>query len=402
MRYSILVTGAEGMIGSALVRRLKCIRDGKVDAGCDLVINDVFEIDRDSTKDQLRDYLAQCNFVFNFAGVNRAECEEEYRRGNVTFLHDLLGELRRLGKKTPVMQASSIHAAMQGRYSGSIYGLTKLEAERELAQYGLSTGAPVAIYRFPNVMGPSRPNYNSAISTFCWAVARDEPIYIDNPATELEVVYVDDLVDEMVALLLGAENHCEYPDDQRELSIPDNCRYCCVPTAYKVSLGEIVGLLKEFRNQRESLVIPEMPAGSFQKKLYSLFLGYLAPEQFKFSLKSNVDSRGSFTELFHTVDCGQISVNITKPGFTKGQHWHESKWEIFVVVAGEALVRERKIDSSEEIAFRVSGSCPEAIYMIPGWTHSITNVSQSDDLVTIMFCNENFNRARPDTYFEEV
>lgn len=397
---NILVTGAKGMVGTALCANLKNLRDGKNRTRPGLHIDEIYEYDLASTPAELEEYCAKADFVFNLAGVNRPENPEDFMRGNFGFASELLDCLKRHGNPAPVMLSSSIQATLAGRFAGSEYGRSKLAGEELFFSYGRETGAPVYVYRFPNLMGHSRPNYNSAVSTFCWAVANDQPYTVNDSSTELELLYIDDLVEGMFDLLEGKEQHCEF--DGVETFLQADGRYCCVPVTYKATLGEIVDLLAQFKVQPETLLMPKMPVGSFAKKLYSLYLTYLPTEQFRYPLKMNADERGSFTELLKTADCGQVSVNITRPGVTKGQHWHNSKWELFIVVHGTALIRERCLATGETVEFTVSGEHIEAVHMIPGWTHSITNLSETDELVTVMTCNEVFDPARPDTFFEPV
>lgn len=397
---NILVTGAKGMVGTALCANLKNLRDGKNRTRPGLRIDEIYEYDLASTPAELEDYCAKADFVFNLAGVNRPENPEDFMRGNFGFASELLECLKRHGNKAPVMLSSSIQATLAGRFAGSEYGRSKLAGEELFFAYGRETGAPVYVYRFPNLMGHSRPNYNSAVSTFCWAVANDQPYTVNDRSTELELLYIDDLVEGLFDLLEGKEQHCAF--DGVETVLQADGRYCCVPMTHKATLGEIVDLLAQFKTQPETLLMPRMPDGSFAKKLYSLYLTYLPTDQFKYPLKMNADERGSFTELLKTADCGQVSVNITRPGVTKGQHWHNSKWELFIVVHGTALIRERCLATGETVEFTVSGERIEAVHMIPGWTHSITNLSETDELVTVMTCNEVFDPARPDTFFEPV
>lgn len=397
---NILVTGARGMVGTALCANLKNLRDGKNRTRPGLRIDKIYEYDLASTPAELEDYCAKADFVFNLAGVNRPENPEDFMRGNFGFASELLDCLKRHGNPAPVMLSSSIQATLAGRFAGSEYGRSKLAGEELFFAYGAETGAPVYVYRFPNLMGHSRPKYNSAVSTFCWAVANGEPFTVNDRSTELELLYIDDLIEGMFNLLEGKERRCEF--DGTETILKADGHYCCVPAAHRVTLGEIVDLLQEFKQQPETLLMPKMPDGSFAKKLFSLYLTYLPTEQFKYPLKMNMDDRGSFTELLKTADCGQVSVNISKPGITKGQHWHNSKWELFIVVHGTALIRERNIHTDETVEFRVSGEKIEAVRMIPGWTHSIINLSDTEELVTVMTCNEVFDPARPDTFFEPV
>ena len=396
----ILVTGAKGMVGTALVNNLKNIRDGKNRTRPSLSIEEIYEYDIDSSLSDLDKYCSTCDFVFNLAGVNRPENPEDFMKGNFGFASILLDTLKKHGNKCPIMLSSSIQATLAGRFGNSEYGRSKKAGEELFFNYGAETGASVHVYRFPNLMGHSRPKYNSAVSTFCWAVANDQPFTVNDRSTELELLYIDDLVEGLFDLLEGKEQHCEF--DGVETVPCDSGRYCCVPVTHKVTLGEIVDLLSEFKQQPVSLMMPKMPAGSFAKKLYSLYLSYLPPEKFKYALKMNVDDRGSFTELVHTEDCGQVSINISKPGITKGQHWHNSKWELFIVVQGHGLIQERNINTGETVEFEVSGDKIEAVHMIPGWTHNIINLSETENLVTVMTCNEIFNPNRPDTFFEKV
>lgn len=396
----ILVTGAKGMVGTALVNNLKNIRDGKNKTRPNIVIDEIYEYDIDSTSEELDKYCSDCDFVFNLAGVNRPENPEEFMKGNFGFASQLLGCLKKHGNKSTIMLSSSIQATLSGRFGDSEYGRSKKAGEELFFSYAEGTGAKVAVYRFPNLMGHSRPKYNSAVSTFCWAVANDEPFTVNDRSTELELLYIDDLVEGMFDLLEGKESHCEF--DGVETVLKDDGRFCCVPVTYKVTLGEIVDLLESFKSQSTTLLMPKMPNGSFAKKLYSLYLSYLPTEKFKYALKMNIDDRGSFTELVHTEDCGQVSINISKPGITKGQHWHNSKWELFIVVAGHGLIQERNINTGETVEFEVSGDKIEAVHMIPGWTHNIINLSDTEDLVTVMTCNEIFDPNRPDTYYEPV
>lgn len=396
----ILVTGAKGMVGTALVNNLKNIRDGKNRTRPDLTIDEIYEYDRDSTRDELESYCRKADFVFNLAGVNRPDNPDDFMKGNFGFASVLLDTLKKFHNTCPVMLSSSIQATLAGRFGNSEYGRSKKAGEELFFAYGKETGAKVAVYRFPNLMGHSRPNYNSAVSTFCWAVANDRPFTVNDRSTELELLYIDDLIEGMYDLLEGREEHCEF--DGVDTVLKEDGRYCCVPVTHKVTLGEIVDLLEIFKNQPATLMMPRMPEGSFAKKLFSLYLTYLPPAKFKYPFKMNVDDRGSFTELLHTEDCGQVSVNISRPGITKGQHWHNSKWEIFIVVSGHGLIQERNINTGEKIEFEVSGDKIEAVYMIPGWTHNIINLSETENLVTVMTCNEIFNPAHPDTFAEKV
>lgn len=396
----ILVTGAKGMVGTALCNNLKNLRDGKNRTRPALSIEEIYEYDLDSTPAQLEEYCQKADFVFHLAGINRPTDPADFMRGNFGFSSVLLDTLKKHQNRAPIMLSSSIQATLAGRFGDSEYGRSKQAGENLLFDYEAETGARVFVYRFPNLMGHSRPKYNSAVSTFCWAVANDQEFTVNDPSVELELLYIDDLVEGMLDLLEGKEVRCSFAGVD---TVPDeNGRFCCVPVTHRVTLGEIVALLEEFRAQPTTLLMPKMPAGSFAKKLYSLYLTYLPAERFKYALKMNVDDRGSFTELLHTVDCGQVSVNISRPGITKGQHWHNSKWELFIVVAGHALIRERNINTGETVEFEVSGDKIEAVHMIPGWTHNIINLSDTENLVTVMTCNEVFDPSHPDTFFEKV
>ena len=396
---NILVTGAKGMVGTSLVNNLKNIRDGKNKTRPSIHIEEIYEYDS-GDEDKLDLYCAKSDFVFNLAGVNRPTNPEDFMNGNFGFASTLLEALWKHNNKAPIMLSSSTQASLSGRFAGSEYGKSKLAGEELFFKYGKENSVPVYVYRFPNVMGHSRPKYNSAVSTFCWAIANDEEFTVNDRSTELELLYIDDLVEGMFDLLEGKEKHCEY-DGLNTIEKEDG-RFCYVPVTHKVTLGEIVDLLQEFKKQPASLLMPKMPDGSFAKKLFSLYLSYLPKEQFKYALKMNVDDRGSFTELVHTLDCGQVSINISKPGITKGNHWHNSKWEQFIVVSGHGLIQERNINTGEFVEFEVSGDKIEAVYMIPGWTHNIINLSETENLVTVMTCNEIFNKDRPDTFFEVV
>ena len=397
---NILVTGAKGMVGTALVNNLKNIRDGKNRTRPELLVEEIYEYDIDSTMEQLDEYCGKADFVFHLAGVNRPKQQSEFMEGNFGFSSTLLDILKKRENKAPIMLSSSIQATLIGRYGESDYGRSKLAGEELFFSYAEENGVKVAVYRFPNLMGYSRPNYNSAVSTFCNAVANDLDFTVNDRSTELELLYIDDLVEAMFDLLENKECHCEY-DGLDPVANP-NGKYCYVPVTHKVTLGEIVDLLEQFKAQPSTLLMPKMPEGSFAKKLYSLYLTYLPKEKFKYDLQMNVDDRGSFTELLHTQDCGQVSINISKPGITKGQHWHNSKWEIFIVVAGHGLIQERNINTGEMVEFEVSGDKIEAVYMIPGWTHNIINLSETENLVTVMICNEVFDKERPDTFGEVV
>lgn len=397
----ILVTGAKGFVGRNLCAQLNNIKEGKAKCYGNLVVDEVFEYDIDSTPEELESYCRESDFVFNLAGVNRPQNTEEFMQGNFGFASTLLDTLKKFGNRCPVMLSSSIQATLIGRYAEGDYGKSKKAGEELFFDYGKETGAKVLVYRFPNLFGKwCRPNYNSAVATFCNNIANDLPIQVNNPATELELLYIDDLVDEMIAALKGEEHHCEF--DGVDTVLKADGRYCAVPVSHKATLGEIVDLLHRFHEQPQTLVVPEIPENSFAKKLYSTYLSYLPKDKVKFPLKMNVDSRGSFTELLKTCNCGQVSINISKPGITKGQHWHNSKWEFFIVVSGHGLIQERKIGTDEVLNFEVSGDNIEAIHMLPGYTHNIINLSETENLVTVMWANEAFDPNRPDTYFEPV
>lgn len=396
----ILVTGAKGMVGTALVNNLKTIQDGRNKTRPNIHIEEIYEYDIDNTLEELDQYCKECNFVFNLAGVNRPENTEDFMNGNFGFASILLDTLKKYDNKSTIMLSSSIQATLAGRFGTSEYGKSKKAGEELFFDYSKETVAKVAVYRFPNLMGHSRPRYNSAISTFCYAVANDEEFTVNDRTTELEVLYIDDLIEGMYDLLEGKERHCEF--NGVETVEKEDGRYCYIPVTHKVTLGEIVDLLEQFKNQPKTLMMPKMPDGSFAKKLYSLYLSYLPKEKFAYSLKMNCDERGSFTELVHTEDCGQVSINISRPGITKGQHWHNSKWELFIVVQGHGLIQERNINTGEIVEFEVSGDKIEAVHMIPGWTHNIINLSETENLVTVMTCNEVFNPNHPDTFFDPV
>ena len=397
----ILVTGAKGFVGRNLCAELKNIRDGKARCYGDLAVEKVFEYDIDSTPEELDKWCAECDFVFNLAGVNRPKENSEFMSGNFGFASTLLDTLRKHGNKCPVMLSSSQQASLAGRFGNSEYGRSKKAGEDLFLDYAAATGARVLVYRFPNLFGKwCRPNYNSAVATFCNNIANDLPIQVNDPSVELELLYIDDLVSEMIAALKGKEHRCEF-DGLAVLPMPSG-RYCYCPVTHHARLGEIVDLLHKFHDQPQTLMVPEIPEGSFAKKLYSTYLSYLPTSKVAFPLKMNVDSRGSFTELLHTANCGQVSVNVSKPGVTKGQHWHHTKWEFFIVVSGRALIQERRIDSDEVIEFEVSGDEIKAVHMLPGYTHNIINLSDTEDLVTVMWANEIFDPSHPDTYFEPV
>lgn len=387
---NVLITGANGFVGRNLTQRLYALRDGRDRTRPALRIDEVLLYARETAPETLAAYCRSADFVVHLAGVNRPQDPEEFTTGNTDLTRTLLAQLRQSGNRCPVLLASSIQASLTGRYAGSPYGHSKRAAEALLRAYSEQTGAQGLIYRFPNLFGKwCRPNYNSVVATFCHNIARDMPITVSDPAAELELVYIDDLVDE---LLDAMEGHPHRAD----------AGYYRVPVSHPVTLGEIVRLLRSFHDQPQTLLLPQIPDGSFAKKLYSTYLSYLPPEKVAFPLKMNVDARGSFTELLKTDACGQVSVNITKPGITKGQHWHNSKWEFFIVVAGRGLIRERRIGSDEVIEFAVSGERIEAVHMLPGYTHDIINLSDTEDLVTVMWANERFDPEHPDTYFEEV
>lgn len=396
----ILVTGAKGFVGKNLVCNLYNIKEGK-NRTRDLKIEDIFEYDIDSTLEELDTYCRECDFVFNLAGVNRPKDQSEFMQGNFGFASTLLDTLKKYKNNCPVMLSSSIQATLIGRYGTSDYGKSKLAGEELFFNYSKETGAKVLIYRFPNLFGKwCRPNYNSAVATFCNNIANDLPIQVNDRSTELELLYIDDLVEEMLDALEGKEHHCEF-EGVEAVGCEDG-RYCYTPTTHHVTLGEIVDLLNEFENQPETLVVPEIPHNSFAKKLYSTYLSYLPKEKVSFPLKMNVDDRGSFTELLKSEKCGQVSINISKPGITKGEHWHNSKWEFFIVVSGHGLIQERKIGTDEILEFEVSGDKIEAVHMLPGYTHNIINLSETENLVTVMWANESFDPKHPDTFFEKV
>ena len=417
----ILVTGAKGFVGRNLCAQLKNIRDGKArnygfeiagQAGNDddrharpdrasNCIEEIFEYDIDSTPAELDAWCAEADFVFNLAGVNRPKDASEFMKGNFGFASTLLDTLRAHGNTCPVMLASSQQASLAGRFGNSEYGRSKKAGEDLFLDYGDDTGAKVLVYRFPNLFGKwCRPNYNSAVATFCNAIANDLPYTVNDPSVELELLYIDDLVDEMIACLRGEEHRCDF-DGLGVFPLKDG-KYCYVPMTHRATLGEIVDLLHTFADQPKTLMIPEIPDGSFAKKLYSTYLSYLPASKVAFPLNMKVDERGSFTELVHTLNAGQVSINISKPGITKGQHWHNTKWEFFIVVSGHGLIQERRLDSDEVIEFEVSGDNIQAVHMLPGYTHNIINLSDTENLVTVMYANEVFDPKKPDTYFEPV
>ena len=398
---NILVTGAKGFVGKNLCAQLQNILEGKARFHGNIVINQIFEYDIDSTEEELEQYCKDADFVFNLAGVNRPQNQEEFMQGNFGFASKLLDTLKKYGNRCPVMLSSSIQATLKGRFGDSEYGRSKRAGEELFFNYSKDTGAKVLVYRFPNLFGKwCRPNYNSAVATFCNNIANDLPIQINDRSTELELLYIDDLVDEMIAALKGEEHHCEFEDVETVLT--EAGRYCAAPVTHKITLGEIADLLYSFKEQPSTLLIPEIPNNSFAKKLYSTYLSYLPKEKVSFALKMNVDNRGSFTELFKSANCGQVSINISKPGITKGEHWHNTKWEFFVVVSGKGLIQQRRIGGEEVLNFEVSGEKIEAVHMLPGYTHNIINLSETEDLVTVMWANEQFDPERPDTFFEKV
>lgn len=398
---NILVTGAKGFVGKNLCEALKNIKDNKDRTRPEIKIENVFEYDIDSDASVLESYAAKADFVFNLAGVNRPQNNEEFMHGNHDFIFTLLDLLEKNNNKCPVMISSSIQATLQGRFAGSEYGISKKAGEDLAFDYSLRTGAKVLVYRFPNLFGKwCRPNYNSAVATFCNNIANDLPITVNDPSVELELLYIDDLVCEMLDALEGKEHHCDF--DGVSAVICDGGKFCAAPVTHKVTLGEIVELLDKFSAQPKTLLMPEIPDNSFSKKLYSTYLSYLPKDKAAFELKMNVDDRGSFTELLRTENCGQFSVNISKPGITKGQHWHNTKWEFFIVVSGNGLIQQRKVGSDEVLDFYVSGDKIEAVHMLPGYTHNIINLSDTQDLVTLMWANELFNPNKPDTFFDPV
>ena len=398
---NILVTGAGGFVGKNLVCNLANIRDGKNRTRPKLKIDEIMEYDLENTPQELDAFCARADFVFNLAGVNRPKDPEEFRKGNFGFASTLLDTLKKHSNTCPVMLSSSIQATLSGRFGTSEYGLSKKEGEELFFAYGEETGAKVLVYRFPNLVGKwVRPNYNSAVGTFCHNIANDLPITVNDPRVELEMLFIDDLVEELFDALEGHEHHCEF--DGVETVLREDGRYCAAPVTHKATLGYIVECLHSFHDQPKTLMMPGIPSGSFEKKLYSMYLSYLPREKAIFDLKMNTDDRGSFTELMKTTDHGQFSVNISKPGVTKGQHWHNSKWEFFIVVAGHGLIQQRKIGTEEVLNFEVSGETIQAVHMLPGYTHNIINLSDTENLVTVMWANEPFDPNRPDTFFEPV
>lgn len=398
---NILITGAKGFVGKNLVANLNNIKENKNRTRPNIQISDIYEYDVDTAPQLLDEYCAKADFVFNLAGVNRPKDQSEFMAGNFGFASTLLDTLKKYGNNCPVMLSSSIQATLIGRYGESDYGKSKLAGEELFFEYGKETNAKVLVYRFPNLFGKwCRPNYNSAVATFCNNIANDLPIQVNDRNTELELLYIDDLVEEFLDALEGKEHYCNY--EGLDAVASEEGRYCYVPVTHKVTLGEIVDLLESFKKQPKSLVMPEIPNNSFAKKLYSTYLSYLPKEETIFPMKMNVDDRGSFTELLKTEKCGQFSVNISKPGITKGEHWHNSKWEFFIVVSGHGLIQERKIGTDEVIEFEVSGENIQAIHMLPGYTHNIINLSETENLVTVMWANEQFDPEHPDTFFEKV
>ena len=422
----ILVTGAKGFVGKNLCAQLNNKKDGKARCYGDMQIEEVFEYDLDSTPEQLDQWCKECDFVFNLAGVNRPKDNDEFMKGNFGFASTLLDTLKAHGNNCPVMLSSSQQASLTGRFGNSEYGRSKKAGEDLFLEYGKETGAKVLVYRFPNLYGKwCPPNYNSAVATFCNNIANDLPITVNDPSVELELLYIDDLVDEMIHALKGEEHHCEFEglevipmngpntdctnktDDEKSVQSDKSVfekvgRYCYCPITHKATLGEIVDLLHRFADMPKTLMIPEIPADSFAKRLYSTFLSYLPKDKAIFDLKMNVDPRGSFTELVHTLNCGQVSINISKPGITKGEHWHNTKWEQFIVVAGHGLIQLRKEGTDEVLNYEVSGDKIQSVIMLPGYTHNIINLSDTEDLVTVMYCNEIFDPNKPDTYFDKV
>ena len=397
---NILVTGAKGFVGKNLCVALKNIRDGKDKTRKNLVIDKIFEYDLDSTDVDLNEYCAKADFVFNLAGVNRPQNPEEFMNGNFGFTSKLLNTLKQYGNTCPIMISSSIQATCIGRYD-SDYGRSKKAGEELVFAYGEETGAKVLVYRFPNLFGKwCRPNYNSVVATFCNNIANDMPITVNDPDIQLELLYIDDLVTEMLDAIESREHRCEF--DGTDTVLCENAKYCVAPVTHRVKLGEIVDYLEAFKEQPSTLIMPEIPHNSFAKKLYSTYLSYLPKEKASFALKMNEDVRGSFTELLKTEKCGQFSVNISKPGITKGQHWHNTKWEFFIVVAGKGLIQQRKIGTDEVLNFEVSGDRIEVVHMLPGYTHNIINLSETENLVTVMWANEQFDPNHPDTFFEVV
>ena len=410
---NVLVTGAAGFVGRNLVENLKCIRDGKNRTRPAIQIDEIYAYDRDNTLEQLDEWCGKADFVFNLAGVNRPQDPKEFKEGNYGFASTLLDTLKKHKNTCPVMLSSSLQATLAGRFGTSAYGLSKRDGEELFFYYSVETGASVYVYRFPNLVGKwVRPNYNSAVGTFCNNIANDLPITVNDPSVELEMLFIDDLIDEMYDAMEGHPHRAEYPEAGEVVDGVEydgltprptaSGRYCYAPVTHKATLGQIVELLRTFHDQPQNLIMPQIAPGSFEKKLYSMYLSYLPKEKVAFDLKMNCDDRGSFTELLKTIDHGQFSVNISKPGVTKGQHWHNSKWEFFIVVAGHGLVQERKIGTDEVWEFEVSGDKMQAVHMLPGYTHNIINLSDTENLVTVMWANEIFDPKHPDTFFEPV
>ena len=398
---NILITGAAGFVGKNLAAALQCLKNGTDRTRPNLSVGTLYLYDIDSPAELLEEGCKNADFVFNLAGVNRPQNQEEFMQGNFGFASTLLDTLKKYHNTCPVMLSSSIQATLVGRYADGAYGKSKKAGEELFFRYADETGAKVLVYRFPNLFGKwCRPNYNSAVATFCNNIANDLPITVSDPAISLELLYIDDLVDEMLDALEGKEHHCEF--EGVDTVLQNDGRYCAAPVSYKVTLGEIVELLHQFKAQSQTLMMPEIPNGSFAKKLYSTFLSYLPAEKAVFDLKMNEDARGSFTELLKTEKCGQFSVNISKPGITKGQHWHHTKWEFFIVVSGTGLIQMRKIGTDQVLEYRVSGERIQAVHMLPGYTHNIINLSETQDLITVMWANECFDPQKPDTFFEVV
>ena len=398
---NILITGAKGFVGRNLVENLKAIRDGKNRTRPNIQIDRLYEYDLDTPREVLEAGCRKADFVFHLAGVNRPKDPAEFEKGNYGFSSELLALLRAAGNRCPVMLSSSVQATLAGRFGDSPYGRSKRAGEELFFRYAAETGAKVLVYRFPNLAGKwIRPNYNSAVGTFCHNIAHDLPITVNDPNVELELLFIDDLVEELLDALEGKEHRCGF-EGVEALPCPDG-RYCWAPVTHRATLGRIVELLRSFHDQPKTLIMPAIPAGSLEKKLYSMYLSYLPKEKVAFDLKQNTDARGSFTELLKTADHGQFSVNVSKPGITKGQHWHNSKWEFFIVVSGRGLIQERKLGTEEILEFEVSGEKPQAVHMLPGYTHNIINLSETENLVTLMWANEIFDPDKPDTFFEPV
>lgn len=410
---NILVTGAKGFAGRNIVENLKCLRDGRNQTRPNLQIDDIYEYDLDNTLEELDMFCQKADWICHLAGVNRPKDPEEFKKGNFGFTSILLDKLKKHHNQAPIMLSSSLQATLAGRFGESEYGRSKLAGEDLIFAYSRENGVPVYIYRFPNLVGKwVRPNYNSAVGTFCHNIAHDLPIQINDPRVELEMLFIDDLIDELLDCMEGYPHHCEYPKagevvdgieyDGLTPQPTENGHYCYAPITHKATLGHIVDLLSLFHDQPKTLMIPRIASGSFEKKLYSMYLSYLPKEKVAFDLQMNCDDRGSFTELLKTEDHGQFSVNISKPGITKGQHWHNTKWEFFIVVSGHGLIQERKIGTDEILEFEVSGDKIQAVHMLPGYTHNIINLSETENLVTVMWANESFDKNRPDTFYEKV